>query len=428
MIGLQAILSAGSRVFATGLLFLATVIVARILGPQGQGLYILATTLAATVTQFANLGLHTGNIYQLARDPKLLSPIIGNSLVISLLFGGAAAALAVLISSSGPQLNDLEFACLCLGAAMAPCRLFFTLGGNIFVGLHQIRTFNLMMVVNYSLVLLSVIVAAVLNPTIESFLWGTLAGWLLANVVLLGLLLKQVGFRISYSWPVFQDGFVYAAKAYVVCLLGFLMLRANVFLLQGLAATEEIGHYEVGLYSVPSNLMDALNLLPASLALVLFPRLIKNEGSNRWSMTMKGTGAIALFMLAACGITAFLAEPAVRFAFGEKYLPALGAIRWILPAAFFCGLTSVTSQYIAAIGFPRSVIGIWALGLCVMVGSSIPLIPHWGAVGAAVSLSLSYAVVFVLQVGLVWYYEVRSSQAPRQHVPAILPKLSERAA
>ncbi|MCA9095239.1 MAG: hypothetical protein KDA68_17250, partial [Planctomycetaceae bacterium] len=103
MIGLQAILSAGSRVFATGLLFLATVIVARILGPQGQGLYILATTLAATVTQFANLGLHTGNIYQLARDPKLLSPIIGNSLIISLLFGGAAAALAVLISSSGTQ-------------------------------------------------------------------------------------------------------------------------------------------------------------------------------------------------------------------------------------------------------------------------------------------------------------------------------------
>lgn len=428
MIGLQALFSAGSRVFATALLFLATIIVARKLGPEGQGLYIIATTLAATVTQFANLGLHTGNIYQLARDPKLLSPIVGNSLVISLFIGGGAAVLAVLISCSGSHLNELELACLCLGAAMAPCRLFFTLGGNIFVGLHQIRTFNIMMVVNYSLILLCVIGAAVIRPTIESFLWGTLTGWLVANLVLLGVLLKQVNFKITYSWPVFQDGFAYAAKAYVVCLLGFLMLRANIFLLQGLAASEAIGHYEVGLYSVPSNLMDALNLLPASLALVLFPRLIKNEESNRWGMTMKGTGAIALFMVVACGVTALLAEPAVRLAFGEKYLPALGAVRWILPAAFFCGLTSVTSQYIAAIGFPRSVIAIWGVGLCVLVVSSIPLIPVWGSVGAAISLSLSYAVVFFLQVFLVWFYEFGRHEVSVGNSTEPLPRLSERAA
>lgn len=423
MIGLQALFSAGSRVFATGLLFLATILVARKLGPEGQGLYTLAITLAATVTQFANLGLHTGNIYQLARDPKLLSPIIGNSLLISLLIGSIAAIFAVLVASGSARLSELEIACLWIGAAMAPCRLFFTLGGNIFVGLHQIRTFNLMMVVNYSLILLCVVVAAVIRPTIESFLWGTLAGWLTANIVLLGVLLKEVDFRISCSWSVFQDGFIYAAKAYVVCLLGFLMLRANIFLLQGLA-----GPQEVGLYSVPSNLMDALNLLPASLALVLFPRLIKNEESNRWAMTMKGTAAIAGFMLIACGITAFVAEPAVRLAFGEEYLPAVGAIRWMLPAAFFCGLTSVTSQYVAAIGFPSSVIGIWTLGLCVMVGSSVPLIPIWGGVGAAISLSLSYAVVFFLQVFLVWFYEFRRQQIPVQHAAGTLPGLSERAA
>lgn len=428
MIGLQTILSAGSRVFATGLLFLATVIVARTLGPEGQGLYTLAITLAATVTQFANLGLHTGNIYQLARDPKLVSPIIGNSLVISVLFGGLAAALAVATSYSGSEMNELSIACLCLGAAMAPCRLFFTLGGNIFVGLHQIRTFNVMMVLNYSLVLLCVIAAAVLRPTIDSFLWGTLTGWLLANLALLAVLLRQVNFRITCSWSVFKDGFTYAAKAYIVCLLGFLMLRANVFLLQGLSPSADIGRYEVGLYSVPSNLMDALNLLPTSLALVLFPRLIKNEGSNRWSMTMKGTAAIALFMLVACGLMALLAEPAVKFAFGEEYLPALDAIRWMLPAAFFCGLTSVTSQYVAAIGFPVPVIGIWAIGLCVLVGSSFPLIPLWGSVGAAMALSLSYAVVFVLQVALVWFYEFGRPQISLLQKTKSLPTLSERAA
>lgn len=423
MIGLQAVLGAGSRVFATALLFFASVIVARTLGPEGQGLYTLAITLAATVTQFANLGLHTGNIYQLARDPRLLAPIIGNTLFISLGLGSLAALLAVGLTSAGTSLTSLELACLWLGAAMAPCRLLFTLGGNIFVGLHQMRTFNLMMVVNYLIVLASVVVAGIIRPSIESFLWGTLAGWLISNAILVVLLLKQINFRLGASWSVFKDGFAYAAKAYIVCLLGFLMLRMNVFLLQGLA-----GAQEVGLYSVPSQLMDALNLLPASLALVLFPRLVKDEYGNRWHMTIKGTLAIGAFMLVACLGTALCAEPAVRLAFGEQYLPALAAIRWILPAAFFCGLTSVTSQYVAAIGFPRSVMAVWALGLVVMTAGSLLLIPAWKGQGAAMALSLSYAVVFFLQVGLVWWHEFRAASPDLLAIPSTRLDASERAA
>ncbi|MFO1021008.1 MAG: oligosaccharide flippase family protein [Planctomycetales bacterium] len=221
MIGLQALANTASRLLAVSLLFVATIIVARALGPEGNGHYTVAITFSAMVTQFANLGLHVGNIYQLAQDPKRLAPIVGNSLLISVVLGGLSAACSVLILLAAGQVSAAELSFLWLGAAMAPCRLFFTLGGNIYVGLNKMRLFNIFAVLNYLLVLTGVIAAFCWDARIESFLWGVLAGWLVTCSLLVWQLLSMINYRLEFSWSLFKEGFLYATRAYIVCLLGF---------------------------------------------------------------------------------------------------------------------------------------------------------------------------------------------------------------
>ncbi len=65
---------------------------------------------------------------------------------------------------------------------------------------------------------------------------------------------------------------------------------------------------------------------------------------------------------------------------------------------FVYGLVVIISQYLAAIGFPRELIAVWLVALCVLLLSGWLLIPNYGGQGAAMSLSLAY----FLLLGMIW--------------------------
>ena len=78
-------------VFVRGLIiaaaFLSSVITARLLGPEGRGIFFYWTTLIVLAVQFGNLGLHSSNTYLLSGGQARLSTLAGNSLWVSLVAG-----------------------------------------------------------------------------------------------------------------------------------------------------------------------------------------------------------------------------------------------------------------------------------------------------------------------------------------------------
>jgi O-antigen/teichoic acid export membrane protein len=72
----------------------------------------------------------------------------------------------------------------------------------------------------------------------------------------------------------------------------------------------------------------------------------------------------------------------------------------MLPGTFFLALIQIVSQYLAAVGFPALQLAIWTAGFLLTCGLSIVLVPWYGGVGAAVSLSIAYTVIFLLQATL----------------------------
>jgi O-antigen/teichoic acid export membrane protein len=408
----QVFLTVVSRVVMLVFGFAASVVVGRFLGPQRQGSYVVAITFAAAVTQLINFGLHSSNVYLLARDQTLLGALLGNSLGISVILGtgiacGAAAAGQALGWYHPPQSGYLWIAAL-----MVPARLFFVLAGSLLVALRKIALFNGLQVLNSSLLLCSVVAMMLLAGGVAGFLWATMAAWSITALALLWVLLHWAGRSFHFSSKVFRTGFVYAGKAYIVCLLGFLVLRANIFVLQNLE-----GENEVGQYSIAAQIMDVLNLAPTSLALVLFPKLIQDT-SRRWETTLISLVITGAFMLAACALCAVLLAPLVQLVYGPAYLPAVSILSWMLPATIFYGLTSVISQFLAAAGFPRHVVTIWTLGFIVNLSLSYLLIPRLAGVGASISLSIAYAIIFFLQLALAWAVQSKARIAARAIVPA----------
>ena len=71
-----------TQVFVVALGFVNSVLVTRLLGPEGRGLFAAANTFSAVGIQLGNLGLHSWNTYHVSREPRSLPVLIGNSLAV----------------------------------------------------------------------------------------------------------------------------------------------------------------------------------------------------------------------------------------------------------------------------------------------------------------------------------------------------------
>lgn len=370
-----------------------TVLTARFLGPAGQGEYYFVLTVAAAIAQFGNLGLHASNTYLVARNNTLLAPLVSNSVWIAFFVGGGLAALVIgssyFFETAGSSPGNVWFA-----VVLAPLALLLLLGQNLLLGLGKAVVFSAIEVLSSGLVLTFQVVAALFTPTSGGFLFARTAGLVVSSGAVLFLLIRRAKYRLRFDMTTFRLGFAYSAKAYFVALLGFLVLRANVFLLQKYA-----GFDDLGLYSVASQVADALEIIPTSVALVLFPTLLRTELGG-WRVMRRTLLAVAGVMAVICVSVAVLSEPLIELGFGSKFGGSATILKLLLPEVFFIALTTIASQYLAAIGMPLALLGIWIVGVIAVLAAGSILIPMYGGNGAAAALSLTYALIFFLVFGL----------------------------
>jgi O-antigen/teichoic acid export membrane protein len=370
--------------------FGASIVTARALGPTGRGDYAFVATLGATVVQMGNLGLHSSNTYIVAQRREALRALLANSVWVSLVLGvgGGLAAVGLLTwTSLFPQTPSSY---MWFVVALAPPALFFLFGANLLIGVGEVLTFNVYEAGSAFVALLALGGAAIAGVGVAGFLAASVAAWWVVAALLLLKLHRLAGGTGGFDVAIFRSGLRFAAKAYLVALLGFLVLRSHYFLLARLSGAKEIGYF-----SVAAQLSDVLALVPTSAALVLFPNLVQNRAGS-WAATVRMAGVVGASLVVLCVVAGALAPPFIHLAFGGDYGPAVPTVRWMLPGVLALGVTTVLSQHVAAMGMPKQIIGIWIFGLLSVVALGRVLIPRYGAVGAGAAYSVAYAALLVL--------------------------------
>jgi antigen flippase len=404
------VLTVGGRGLGLIAGLVGSIATARYLQPAGRGEYFLALTTAQLIAQFGNLGLQSGNTYFVARNRSLLSGLLGNSLWISFLgvpLMGAVLLIASLWGASGSVTSTTGW----FAVALAPLFVFNLLGTGLFVGLNQMKTFSLMQPMSAVIVLPFILAAALLHAGPNGFLIASLLGWSLTILIMLALLFRQVSGATRFRPDVFLMTCSYSTKAYLATLAGFIVLRMNVFILHAVVGAEQVGYY-----SVASQVADTLSILPQSIATVLFPQLVSNQ-AGRLKATMRDAGRTALLLLVLCAGVWIFAAPAIQLAFGSRFAPAVPVVRAMLPAVFLLGVMSVVSQYLAASGFPASVVVCWLASVILCAGAGRSLIGRSGAVGAGEALSVTYAALLVALLFLCWRTERLAARGRRRLEP-----------
>lgn len=335
----------------------AAIITARVLGVEGRGVYFYVVTMAFLAVQLANLGLPSSNAYFSARNRAVAPQLLSNSFWVSVVLGPVAVAVVLAMNagvSAAPLRSTGEIAWAFL---IAPCALFYLLSTNLLIGMQEFGRYNAISICSSLFQLGLLAILAIVWPSVGGFL---------AVFVLTSLLACAAAVReISKSQPthatskidlmLLKQSMGLAARAFLVLLFGYLLSRMPVIAL-GLYGDAR----SVGLVSIVVQFLDALLILPSSVAMVLFPLLVSGQAKDRGARTLRATLWVVAIMIAVCGVLALISTPLIVLLFGEAFSESSAALRWALPGVVLLSAVNVFGQYLAAEGFPISTILAWA--------------------------------------------------------------------
>jgi len=389
----DALITVGVRVTLVAAGLAIAIVTARWLGPAGRGDYFFVVALSTIAGQIVHLGLHASNAFHVAKGPHLFDALAVNSYWVSVVLGAAAAAVSIVaIVSFGQSKHGIES--LVWALLLTPTGLATLYISNLYVGAGRISEFNAIQLASAVLPYALICVVAVFSHAAPAFLAAAAIAGVLNLLILAGYTFRGRSVNWHFDSELFREGLPFAMRAYVINTLTTLALKSPALMFNSAALKSELGYF-----SIAAQVFDAVSVVPASIAAVLFPVLMK-LGADRWRETRRymvvlmGLALLVAFVVGGCS------KVFVDVLFGVRFSAAVTPLRIILPGAVFVSGTSLLSQYLATHGMPRSTALAWLAAAAICIGCGPVLVRNYGAAGGAFVLSCASAVAWAIMLAL----------------------------
>jgi O-antigen/teichoic acid export membrane protein len=371
----------------------SSIITARALGPEGRGVLAALTVLQGLAIQFGTLGYNGSITYSLSQTPDRAKAIVGNS-VITALGGGIIVATLFAVGAAiapGAVLGSVEPHLFWLLLASLPFTFLTQFLQNVLVARQSMVAFNLLDLAVRTALLAAYTVALLgLGLGTDAAVWSFASVSALGGVLYLSIIYRRERFGLVFDRPLFGEMFRYGSRTYAASVLSYLVLRLNMLLINPV-----LGEREAGLFSVVLLFMDLVALVPQTLGMILFPAVARdNEGSavlttKVFRFTFFGVGILCVFLWAG-------AEPLIRLLFGEEFVEAAPALRWLTPGILAMALMTILNNDLAGRGFPAIVIVTPAVAVIVSAVLHAALLAPMGLAGSSAATSAAFVVAVVL--------------------------------
>jgi O-antigen/teichoic acid export membrane protein len=377
---------AGKGVFVV-LGALATVLVARHLGPTGQGVFAVSFNLTLILVQLGSSGLGVAVPMHIARDSRLTSTIITNSLLVALVCGVLLVGGAILVKALAPgALSGLTWLELSITLAALPAALAVMFMQLVLQGQGRMVAFAAIDISQATITLVGLVAAIALFDAgvVGVLVVLTTTRYLLLPMAL--LMLRREALPLAPpARALLRQMLASGARVYAVGLVTFLLIRLDLLLVNSI-----LGQRQAGLYSLAGYLSEALTIIPSVIAVNMVARLARGNEPGDSARAFRAT-----FVL--YGGLCLLSLPAARFGlpliYGRAYDPSVNLYYWLAPGIFFLGLLSVIGIHFSVHGYPPILIAAWIGGLAVDVALNVVLLRPAGLFIASLSSTVAYGLV-----------------------------------
>jgi O-antigen/teichoic acid export membrane protein len=378
-------LAARLIVYASG--FIASVLIARALGPEGRGLYVLPIVLGTIVVGVTTQGLELAQVrLWAAREESARQwASSANWLAIPIgLLGAAAGWLVYELGRSGPfaGVSRLELATILV---LLPIWVNAVLIRGLLVIDGGLATVNRALVIGdlcRTAGVIALFVVGVLTVEVVLALYAVIV------VVPWALCWRAIGGPRTFHRP--EPGLVREQLSAGVRLAPhFFFLTLNLRL-DVLLVAAFVGAKQVGLYSVAVLVAELVWVPTWALAQATKAAQAGAERGAAGVVTARAL-RVTLLVSALCALGLALAAPVIlAILFGADFAPALTALWLLLPASAGMAVWRLLSVFLARLAPIRVPAGIALAALVVNVSLNVLLIPPLGIAGAALASVAGY--------------------------------------
>lgn len=379
-----SILFFASSVAGAAGFFVASLLLARLLGPSGRGTVAFVTVTALLTAHVVKLGLGQATLVLAARRPDTRAALLSNLLTFSLLASLAGTAVVVgglYVLDVGPAGFESSHLAI-LAAAIVAASL---VDDNFLIGTGRLGPAA---AISASGGWLCAAAVGALTLIGELGVETAMLAWVAAHL-LWAALLAVVGLRVAGaslpSLRLLTDSMQFGVRAWGGSVSTFLNARADQ-LLVGVIATD----VTLGLYVVAVNAAEILLFLPNAVATSLLPALARDRAFDATERTLRTFRSASVVTLASIAVTGALGWVLIPVLFGPAFQGSVEPFLWLLPGALGYAALSIFVGALLAAQAPglTSVSRAVALGAGLML--DLALIPVFGAAGAAAAASAAF--------------------------------------
>jgi len=374
----------------------ASVLLARGLGPAGRGTFELARALAVLLGLFAGLGIGRAVVFFSRRSELAPAGLLGAvlvSLASGAVLGGVLAATLFALGDRSP-LRPVE---IVLASLSLPLVTFAAQGHAALRGLGEERWFRRLVAARDLLFVATLVPALLLESNVAAALAAWLAASVLAAAVTAVVLVRACGrprWPRGMTWRLAGVG----VPSTLAVLLAAGHARLDVVLLQSFDGAEPVGQYAVAL-----GLAEMVTFGGVAVGLTLFPRIAAAAAENPRGGAAQTASAMRVVVGASLlGIVALalIGPRLIELVFGSEFDRAGNPLRALLPGVVGMTLLHVVRSDLYGRGRPWLVAGASGAGVGLNLALNVVLIPRYGATGAAVANSITYTFAAAMLVGV----------------------------
>jgi O-antigen/teichoic acid export membrane protein len=390
MILRKGLLTIVIQLFQLAAIVAITVLVTRVTGAHGRGVYTLVYALANLASMITALGISWAGIYYIGKRLFPLADVASTLLTVSLAAAGVAVAglAAAFFLFRSSYFHDVSLTQAVIMLVLAAIIQLMTTSSSIVLGMNRPLHFAGLSLLQFGVALvLQGILALVGSLTATSALVALSIGAASSAVVGLVLVGREVPLRLGLDSKILRSFFNFGIRGYIANLMQFMNYRLDALIVNGL-----LGLVSVGFYSIATAMAEALWYGANALALVLFPHVSSLERKEadritpvvcRNAIFMTLVGALLMFVVS---------RQLILVVFGSGMTPALHPLWLLLPGIVTLTAAKVISSYLSGIGKPTYSTYVGAGTVILTVILDLLLIPRYGINGAAVASSIVYTL------------------------------------
>lgn len=381
-----------SKLLIIGFGLLTSIIVARTLGPEKNGIIAALLVYPSLFMTVGSLGIRQSTTYFLGKkiysEEEIKTTITQIWMLSSIISIIVCFFLMTQLSKSGYNLILVLLALIPI-----PFSLFNTYNSGIFLGKNEIGIFNkINWIPTLVVLILTIFFLIVFSFDIAGYMMALIGGPVFIFVVLLLKNKFLKAFSLKFNMLIIKKmlglGLIYATALFIINL----NYRIDVILLDNLSVA-----YQTGIYSKGSAITQYLWQIPMLLSTIVFARSAISKDDKLFSLKVAQLLRISFLLIGFGSLILFLfSELIIVGMFGEAFRGSINVLNYLLPGVVLLTIFKVMNTDLAGKGKPWVALKGMLPGLLINIVLNVLWIPQYGANGAALASTVSYSIAALL--------------------------------